>query len=922
MGRIDWIQLSDLHFGYSDFAVARFRERFPKYTQGFFEKMKIQNKFLFITGDIRYAKSETAEKDYQEAVAFVQELMEMPNLGVDKDHIYVVPGNHDVTNDDSRICEITRLIEEKKYISRRGWIDEKTLELLKPTELFCNFHKSVTGRAFITNHVLASFDDINILSLDTSITCRGSSKDYRKLFLGTWLVLQALKDVAKNKKTIVLAHHGFEWFTPDEQSSLEALLKDYNAFLYLYGHSHEEHSSKLQTHIRPETEMTCFCCPTHMDENESGEQATSMGFLTGTYDTVTERGSVVFHKWDIKYSDFKSYWEISFGPKTGQGIVEKQLKDMRDFSMNYVKQSLMIPWMSDKSISFLGFYEEKQFIFPQITSPDKTSTLSIDLVQLQEKVHEEGKICVLGDAGAGKSTLLRYLFIKSTEKGERPVFVTASDLVLKKQVFFELLNDIISGSLVPPDDFILFIDGLDEGYANDHSGLNDLLLNLKELDCKVLVSCRSSFYREMVDGNSFTRLKLEPWKLEQAECFVKQYYHNNEEKFTSAMKIMKSEGMSDFIKSPLMISILLFLLDSDEQLNIESINEYYIYEQFYLNWILHERKRGTSKLSSDQIFKEHIKIAEDIYKTAITKTEVTDSAVTGLLNMQQFDSNHKIIRSFYHRTFLEFILARHIIETIKEGSDPLYKCLETLYRDDVNDFVKAYLRNCRNKYDIAMMFIKAYTDFEQSDDDNKSPKVVYSIKSQIVYYLSRLEYKSDEVSLFIRKVYQCENEPKIKQCIAYAAAILGVWNIALEFARALKPGSIEDITNRSWTVVYYGDVPDEDAYSYIDENHCSWKKSRAARQRRLQSSRAKDKAFRMFDLQILYSFFENRGWHSVNQEEYNIIKDCIVDIVGYPVNVIAFLKESKNRLLTKYKEQLHIYTDIPLSHINTADSIE
>lgn len=164
---------------------------------------------------------------------------------------------------------------------------------------------------------------------------------------------------------------------------------------------------------------------------------------------------------------------------------------------------------------------------------------------------------------------------------------------------------------------------------------------------------------------------------------------------------------------------------------------------------------------------------------------------------------------------------------------------------------------------------------------------------------------AEPVETFIKSIYSNENQAIMRQGIAYGAANLGIFDIALQFARGMNAGSVEDLTNRSWTLVFYGDMPDEDPLHYVDDGTAPWNRSRAARLRRLQGTGKKECAFRMFDLQIMYGFLESRGWKGLSEGELKIIESCETDIEGYPAEVVDFLSGAKEKLVREYRRRLH-----------------
>ena len=145
----------------------------------------------------------------------------------------------------------------------------------------------------------------------------------------------------------------------------------------------------------------------------------------------------------------------------------------------------------------------------------------------------------------------------------------------------------------------------------------------------------------------------------------------------------------------------------------------------------------------------------------------------------------------------------------------------------------------------------------------------------------------------------------MRQGIAYGAASLDLFDIALQFAKEMEaPDSEANIVNRSWTLVFYGDVSDIDVdpIRFRDDGKVPWDKARQARLRRFKGNSKKDKAFRMFDLCIMIGFYISRNWENINENDLKIIESCEVNINEFPPEINSFLQNKKQCLVNEYKK--------------------
>ena len=60
----------------------------------------------------------------------------------------------------------------------------------------------------------------------------------------------------------------------------------------------------------------------------------------------------------------------------------------------------------------------------------------------------------------------------------------------------------------------------------------------------------------------------------------------------------------------------------------------------------------------------------------------------------------------------------------------------------------------------------------------------------------------------------------------------------------------------------------------------------------------------MFDLCILYGFYQSRNWRDLNKKELKALKDSDVNLIGFSPEVSKFLNEIKSKLIKEYEEHL------------------
>lgn len=80
-------------------------------------------------------------------------------------------------------------------------------------------------------------DKVDILCLNTAITCYGQEKE-GELFLDSESVRKIISNTGIQRPLIILAHHDLKFLTPVEMENLKFMIRNRSVF-YLCGHSHK-----------------------------------------------------------------------------------------------------------------------------------------------------------------------------------------------------------------------------------------------------------------------------------------------------------------------------------------------------------------------------------------------------------------------------------------------------------------------------------------------------------------------------------------------------------------------------------------------------------------------------------------------------------------------------------------------------------
>lgn len=560
----------------------------------------------------------------------------------------------------------------------------------------------------------------------------------------------------------------------------------------------------------------------------------------------------------------------------------------------------IFPWFKDSP--------RYRTVFPQLFV-DPVFKLDNDLVPFNEvRKYIDQHIAILGEAGAGKSTLLRYLFAFSRIENRKCIYITAKEAKAENSILEKIAEN---SSAANTEQYLVYVDGIDEEFAYDYAGFCSFILNLQKfINVKFWLGCRTDyFHRNYTEDLAFVRhdFTIEPWTSDQSDYFVNQYAQISEkpELIDRVDELVKNhEILQNFKSNPFQLSLLMFLAESKENSPILGI--YDLYERFIFRWIEREKKRGTSNTEEKILLALLTSAATRIYSAEeymLDDVALNNSAIRNLLVIHQKGvlSYTYYASAFYHRSLAAFLLAHNLMESFLNNDQTQIRALFNIkLKDDVTNFIgnKFATMTETEKQTIKKNLIGLYANTAEFE---------ISIKEQIVYYITRLGI--DVTEFLISLVKNSTEHPIMRLTIAYGCVLSNdpiVRAFALDYARSISRDSLDAKTNRAWTVIYFGDVNDRDPYTYADDEHRPWQNARKARIKRFttENPRLKDYRFRLFDIPLFLSFLKDRNWNDITYEEYNILVN-----VDFPESIfnpeeILFLNEEKAKLLNGYKTQL------------------
>lgn len=239
--KVTWLHVSDFHIrgdgAYDRDVVLR---ALVKSVEEFSQHDRASN-LIFATGDIAYSGK---SQEYELATKFFDDLLHA--TGLEKSHLFVVPGNHDV--DRSRAVGLLRTLELQeeadKYFCPTTPLPHLTLKQGAFLEWYNRYFEGI--RALPQDSTCGPVEavdvqghKIGILPINDAMFCEDDN-DHDKLWIGRRCLQDALNRLSNLRANVnvALMHHPLDWLHHLERSNIKARLHSDVDFILL-GHLHE-----------------------------------------------------------------------------------------------------------------------------------------------------------------------------------------------------------------------------------------------------------------------------------------------------------------------------------------------------------------------------------------------------------------------------------------------------------------------------------------------------------------------------------------------------------------------------------------------------------------------------------------------------------------------------------------------------------
>ena len=678
---VRWLHISDLHFGYDSNAAKNMRKRLAKLAEriGHID-------FLFITGDLRYGK--TNGDDFpKETLSYIEQWQEAFNLH--KNDTFIVEGNHDINRDEDH-CELIRNLR-RKYDKDNGVISKYTLRNIRDmSKPFFRLREAACGREEQDFHYAANRIDkgVDIICLNTAMTSCGDGED-GLLILGSELIDEMFQSVKGERPIIVLAHHKLYQLNQYDRTHFINKLRDAvkGNVLYLCGHTHYVEVDDAYKKGE-DSRIITFTCGTNMD----ADKKESMDVLVGELNPETMNGYVQAYQWSTRIDDWLPDQEFSYqqdsaldgrwyfpsrpeSRKPATALARAYFRCIRERCGEVgidSRSDRNVPQDIKKLFVGLDLFDFKQADIPTLhdllehnrkyPSSNIHSSISAPLVPIRDVPPKSGGHCLIfSNAGGGKSTLLKWLAcayafpdVYKTDKNASglpelgtlfPVWISCR--TARGNTLLDALRDSLPDadrervyafveSRIKNGNVLLLLDGIDEA-GNEALGkwavmLSDFLKRFPYV--RTIVTLRESGFAAMEENpgifEDFRCFEIAPLNSEQILEFQEKWWKVNvgmadaDAPARLAASQIESTSLYALAKSPLLLTNLLIVQSRYRRLPRRLPALY----QSTLDVLLERRTVGDDDITPDEMTRQLSLIA---YEMTLRKQDSLTEAELRLL---------------------------------------------------------------------------------------------------------------------------------------------------------------------------------------------------------------------------------------------------------------------------------------------------
>ena len=617
----------------------------------------------------------------------------LDSLNIDKQSIFICPGNHDVNRELDKDTEIkiknqlSSNIEINKTISEQRSIEEhEGINRVLPFKKYeANFYKDNTDStiSFFDSYHSRIINNVKlgILSVNSAWRCFDNDS---KIILGINQIQDNYPKIQNNDFNILLSHYKIDKCS-DIDTMTENIITNFN--LCCYGHTHSSGSATIIDSRNRKTVISVSkgLIPSNWTEvNQNYEN----GFSIIDIDLSSDDISVIVSPYTYSSADKNNFVldTSTLGhDEPAEYFLSKKIIHTKELFSETIRKDY-----SDYLLHFLNIQFDNYIMRSVSDTQNKEKKLS-----LFEELKKYRKIVLLADAGMGKTfeaiQLSQMILTDKSFNNYIPIFLKAN----LYKASFDTLEEGIKEQLRPftkrntdkyyedniHDNIILIIDGLDE--VTEKSKSRALINEINEFAALYpkmfsFITCRTNqFHNDLSNYKDFTLNPLTDWAIRG----YLQKHKINENKF--------STSYFELFKNPFLLSLATNVYSQQE-----AFSKFYNKSKFLEQCCLflagkrdEEKELDMPNINSFKLFCEIGKIAfENFDKNSYTHVEF-DEYFSSLFSASQafgkFRNEIFVVGQNYefkHRLFKEYLIAFYMYKTYPFSDDTF-----DFYKKIIND---------------------------------------------------------------------------------------------------------------------------------------------------------------------------------------------------------------------------------------------
>ncbi len=523
---------------------------------------------------------------------------------------------------------------------------------------------------------------------------------------------------------------------------------------------------------------------------------------------------------------------------------------------------------------------------------NKSSKLSDEI---KEVLPTSNSILIYGEAGYGKTTILAKCFsdhvdgLKDSPEYDLPLFLPLRNKGSNYSFDIEefIANDmeeLMSKEKYPNLNLRqlkirLYCDGFDELAESLSTADLNRIRNSSIFKYQLVLTCRQQYTTRYLNEYNFSdkfgiRVKMNKWDIATAKNYISNFYLKGEMDKEKGEKIIKAiednNDLQELLDSPLLVTMFLWFLDNrQDEGSIEDISRV----ELFSCWMTDLSKRECAKAKTSTVSNEILVqlwefIAWKLYLHRIQNlklkvadmNDMVEHRFEGLFygNVEPwldalFECKSGVINGTFHEQFMEYLVARLLVDSCIHKSEPYPEFLQMVVRPEINRYFRGIWKEKSRKEQETI-----YEAIREQYLYNIGKNTIEAISTRVhaAYHMCRLESKKREES--IEQAFNSENHISVRLSLYFGAIKMGRLDREEEFYNILSKDENLSKANRGYHLAYYADAIYENEMPYYDDEYSDWQSTLRAFERHFESDELGHFFLRRIDLLTMNELMKAR----------------------------------------------------------------